>query len=115
MTPEGALKQKVLSSMSSATVTTAAGALKEAYAAVGMAGVGKTTALQGLAGDKDIRGRFPGWDPVHEPWSRGNGSIGYSRDCAMYGNDRRHRKCNKGGKVEVGERGSGLRIWMVSR
>ncbi len=59
MTPEGVLKQKVLCSMSSGTVTAAAGVLKEAYAAVGMAGVGKTIALQGLAGDRDIRDRFP--------------------------------------------------------
>ncbi len=59
VTPEGALKQKMLSSISSATVTAAAGTLNQAYAFVGMAGVGKTTALQRLAGDKDVRARFP--------------------------------------------------------
>ncbi len=58
-TPEGTLKHKVLSSVSSAAVTLAAGALNPAHGVVGMAGVGKTIALQGLAGDKDVRLRFP--------------------------------------------------------
>ncbi len=49
----------MLSSVSSAAVTLAAGALKPAHDVVGMAGVGKTIALQGLAGDKDVRSRFP--------------------------------------------------------
>ncbi len=58
-TPEALLKQSVLSSDSSSTVTAATGVLKSAYGIVGMAGVGKTVALQGLAYDKDVRTRFP--------------------------------------------------------
>ncbi len=46
-TPEGVLKHEVLSSTSSATVTAAAGVLNRAFGVVGMAGVGKTIALQG--------------------------------------------------------------------
>ncbi len=49
-TPEGILKRAVLSGKSSITV---------AYGVVGMAGVGKTVALQGLASDRQIRDRFP--------------------------------------------------------
>ncbi len=60
VTPEGVLKHEVLSSASSAKVV--AGALKT-YAVVGMAGVGKTIALLGLALDGDIRARFP--DGIH--------------------------------------------------
>ncbi len=41
VTPEGVLKQEVLCSASSATVTAAAGALNPVYGAVGMAGVAK--------------------------------------------------------------------------
>ncbi len=48
-TPEGILKQHVLSRKSSGTVTAAAGVM--AYGEVGMAGVGKTVALLGLASD----------------------------------------------------------------
>ncbi len=59
VTPEGALKHMVLSSISSTAVTAASGTLSEACGIVGMAGVGKTVALQGLAADKDIRARFP--------------------------------------------------------
>ncbi len=57
------MKHRVMSSTTSATVTAAAGALNEAFGIVGMAGVGKTIALHGLAGDKDIRARFP--DGIH--------------------------------------------------
>ncbi len=59
VTPEGALKHKILSSISTETVTAATGKLNPAHGVVGMAGVGKTIALQGLASDKDIRHRFP--------------------------------------------------------
>ncbi len=62
-TPEGTLKHEVLSSSSSATVTAATGALSPACGVVGMAGVGKTIAIQGLAADEDIQTRFP--DGVH--------------------------------------------------
>ncbi len=56
-TPEGILKQHVLSSESSRNVTAAAGVM--VYGVVGMAGVGKTVALVGLASDREIRDRFP--------------------------------------------------------
>ncbi len=59
VTPEGVLKHKVLSSTSPEDVPVAMGQLRAAYGVVGMAGAGKTIALQGLAGDKDIRQRFP--------------------------------------------------------
>ncbi len=59
ITPEGILKQRVLSSDSSNTVSAAAGVMKSACGVVGMAGVGKTVALLGLAHDTDIRFRFP--------------------------------------------------------
>ncbi len=49
----------MLFSDSSGTVTAAAGVLKSAYGIVGMAGVGKTVALRGLAYDEDVRSRFP--------------------------------------------------------
>ncbi len=62
-TPEGILKHAVLSSEFSAAVTAAAGAINPAYGVVGMAGVGKTIALRGLAFDKDIQNRF--LDGVH--------------------------------------------------
>ncbi len=58
-TPEGILKQTLLSSESSGTVTAAAGVMKPTHGLVGMAGVGKTIALKGLAHDKDVRNRFP--------------------------------------------------------
>ncbi len=58
-TPEAILKQSVLSSDSSNTVTAATGVMKSAHCIVGMAGVGKTVALRGLAHDKDVRARFP--------------------------------------------------------
>ncbi len=58
-TPEAVLKLSVLSSESSSTITAAAGVLKSAYTIVGMAGVGKTVALRGLAYDKDVQTRFP--------------------------------------------------------
>ncbi len=57
-TPEAALKQSVVFSVSSSIVA-AGGALSNSYAAVGMAGVGKSVALRGLAYDKDIRSCFP--------------------------------------------------------
>ncbi len=44
-TPEGVLKHKVLSNISSEAVTAAVGQLHAAYGAVGMAGAGKTSAL----------------------------------------------------------------------
>ncbi len=47
----------MLSSKSSSTVTAAAGVM--AYGVVGMAGVGKTVALLGLASDREIHDRFP--------------------------------------------------------
>ncbi len=59
VTPEGVLKYKILSSVSTEAVTAAAGQLNPAHGVVGMAGVGKTIALQGLACDGDIRERFP--------------------------------------------------------
>ncbi len=59
VTPEGVLKHKVLSSVSSKSVTYATGALNPAHGVLGMAGVGKTIALQGLASDQDVRTRFP--------------------------------------------------------
>ncbi len=55
---KGALKRKVLSSVSSRAVTYATGALNSAHGVLGMAGVEKTIALQGLASDKDVRSRF---------------------------------------------------------
>ncbi len=57
-TPEGKLKHAVLASTSAHPVTSAIGARSPACGVVGMAGVGKTIALQGLAGDEDIRKRF---------------------------------------------------------
>ncbi len=59
ITPEGLLKHKILSSISTEAVTAATGQFNPAYGVVGMAGVGKTIALQGLAIDKDILKRFP--------------------------------------------------------
>ncbi len=59
VTPEAILKQSVLSSDSSVTVTAANGVLKSACGVVGMADIGKTVALRGLAYDEDIRTRFP--------------------------------------------------------
>ncbi len=58
-TPEGTLKSSVLSSNSSNTVIVAAGVIQPACCIVGMAGVGKTVALQGLAHDEDVQRRFP--------------------------------------------------------
>ncbi len=69
VTPEGALKHKVLSSVSSKSVTYATGVLNPAHGVLGMAGVGKTIALQGLTSDQDVRTRFSRWDPVLEPGS----------------------------------------------
>ncbi len=57
-TPEAVLKLSVLSSDSSSSITAAAGVLKSAYSIVGMAGVGKTVALRGLAYDKDVKVAF---------------------------------------------------------
>ncbi len=45
------------------TVTAAAGALNPTHGAVAMAGVGKTIALKGLAGDEDVRRCFR--DGIH--------------------------------------------------
>ncbi len=59
VTPEGALKHKILSSISTEAITAATGQLNPAHGVVGMAGVGKTIALQGLASDKDIHETFP--------------------------------------------------------
>ncbi len=58
-TPEGVLKHKILSSFSTEGVTAATGQINSAHGVVGMAGVRKTIALQGLASDKDICQRFP--------------------------------------------------------
>lgn len=58
-TAEGMLKESILSSESSSTLTVAEGTLTPTHAAVGMTVDGKTTALQGLAFDEDIRVRFP--------------------------------------------------------
>ncbi len=58
VTPEGVLKHKILSSICTETVTAATGQLNLAHGVLGMAGVGKTIAFQGLASDKDIRERF---------------------------------------------------------
>ncbi len=64
-TPEAMLKHEILSSKSPARVTAATGAvttavtLPPAYGVVGMAGVGKTIALRGLATDDEISLRFP--------------------------------------------------------
>ncbi len=57
--PEGVLKDLVLSRDSSSSVTAAAGVMKSVYCITGMAGVGKTVALRGLAHDKYVRSRFP--------------------------------------------------------
>ncbi len=62
-TPEGMLKHYVLSNGSSEIITGAVGMINRAFGVVGMAGVGKTIALQGLAGDEGIRNRFP--DGIH--------------------------------------------------
>ncbi len=62
-TPEGLLKQSVLHGESSETVTAATGAIKPAYGVLGMAGVGKTVALQGLCHDEEVRVRFH--DGIH--------------------------------------------------
>ncbi len=58
VTPEGVLKHKIVSSISTVAITAATGQLNPAHGVVGMAGVGKTIAFQGLACDKDIRERF---------------------------------------------------------
>ena len=57
-TPEGKLKHSVLSSLCSTQVAAAVGVMKPTHGVVGMGGVGKTIALQGLAYDIDIRDRF---------------------------------------------------------
>ncbi len=62
-TPEGMLKHAILSSDSGRSVTAATGVMRCAYGIVGMAGVGKTVALQGLAYDRDIQVRFN--DGIH--------------------------------------------------
>ncbi len=59
MTPDGILKLAVLSIDSSSTVTLATRVMKSVCCIVGMAGVGKTVALVGLAHDRDVRIRFP--------------------------------------------------------
>ncbi len=59
VTPEGVLKYKILSSISTKTAAAATGAPNPVHGVVGMAGVGKTIALQSLTSDKDIRERFP--------------------------------------------------------
>ncbi len=65
-TLEEALKHNILSSAMAATATAATGIMSAAktlipaYGLVGMAGVGKTVALQGLAGELEICNRFPG-------------------------------------------------------
>ncbi len=59
VTPEGVLKHKVLSSLSPEVFTESTGQLIPAHGVVGMAGVGKTIALQGLARDREICQRFP--------------------------------------------------------
>ncbi len=58
VTPEGVLKHKILLSFSTKTAAAAAGVLNPVHGVVGMAGVGKTIALQSLTSDKDIRARF---------------------------------------------------------
>ncbi len=63
VTPEGNLKQSVLSSGFFQGVAAETGATTAAYGVLGMAGVGKTVALQGLGHDKDVLKRFP--DGVH--------------------------------------------------
>ncbi len=66
----------MLSSDSSITVTAASGVLKSAYGIVGMAGVGKTVALRGLA---YVRTRFPDGVPYMTLWSRRQSAFGASR------------------------------------
>ncbi len=78
-TPEAYLKHYVLAEATD--VIAAAGVLKRAYGVVGMAAVGKTVALQGLAFDEDIRKHFFGRDPLHVTWERGNDGICGERDC----------------------------------
>ncbi len=46
VTPEGVLKHEILSSISTGAVIAATGQLNPAHGVVGMAGVGKTIALQ---------------------------------------------------------------------
>ncbi len=58
-TPEGLLKQSVLNEV----VTAATGAASPACGVLGMAGVGKTVALQGLCRDKEVKEQFP--DGIH--------------------------------------------------
>ncbi len=55
-TPEGFLKQSLLNEV----VTAASGEARSAHGVLGMAGVGKTVALQGLCYDKDVKKQFPG-------------------------------------------------------
>ncbi len=57
-TPECALKRKVPSSVSSRAVKYATGAVNPAHGVLGMAGVGKTIALEGLASDKYVCSLF---------------------------------------------------------
>ncbi len=96
VTPEGALKYKILSSASTEAVTTAAGQLNPAHGVVGMAGVGKTIALQGLACDTDIRERFSRWHPVREPRSGCNSSNSHWRNWESNDYVRSFCKCRKG-------------------
>lgn len=56
--PEGALRSLVFASTSSSHVCTARGASSAVHGVTGMAGVGKTTALIGLAHDLEIRAHF---------------------------------------------------------
>ncbi len=60
-TPEACLKHYVLADATE--VIAAAGVMNPAYGVVGMAGVGKTVALQGLAFDEDVQKHFS--DGIH--------------------------------------------------
>ncbi len=103
VTPEGILKQVLLSSGSSSTVTAAAGIIKSACGIVGMAGVGKTVALQRLAHDKDVRFRF----------SDGIFFMCDSRTCEDLGDDRREIHCRSHWKLYLLTRRCGLRHALV--
>ncbi len=94
-TPEGILKHSVMSSISSEVVTVAAGAVTPAYGVLGMAGVGKTVALQGLGHDVDIQTRF--YDGIHfMTFGRGaTRANSYSRNRENHDTDRSAKKSAK--------------------
>ncbi len=100
VTPEGVLKHKILSSISAEAAAGATGQLYPAQGVVGMAGVGKTIALQGLASDRDICQRFPDGIPYISLGQEATDQTTVQENCESYGNDRCFCKCRQGWKTQ---------------